>query len=156
MKIKKMIITALFSALTLIATLVITIPSSTGYIHMGDALVLLSAYFLGPINGAVAAGLGSALADIISGYTIFAVPTLIIKAIVAFVAGYLYSKAKTQSFWKLLVFGVIGEIFMVIGYFIVEIILSGSVATAAVGIYGSMVQSIFGIIVSTILYNALK
>ena len=156
MKIKKMVITALFAALTLIATLIITIPSSTGYIHMGDALVLLSAYFLGPANGAIAAGLGSALADILSGYMVFAIPTLIIKALVAFAAGYLFSKAKTCSFWKLILFGIIGEIFMVLGYFVVEIILSGSVATAAVGIYGSLMQAIWGIVVSSLLYKALN
>ena len=156
MKTKKMIMSALFAALTLVATLVITIPSSTGYIHMGDALVLLSAYILGPVNGALAAGLGSALADFISGYAIFAVPTLIIKALVAFVSGYLYLKAKTHPFWKLLLIGLIGESFMIVGYFVVEIFLSGSIATAAVGIYGSFVQAILGIAVSAIIYNLLK
>ncbi len=156
MKIKKMVISALFAAITLIATMVITIPSSTGYIHMGDAVVLLSAYFLGPINGAVAAGLGSALADILGGYTVFAIPTLIIKALVAFTSGYLYQKSKTHQFCKVLLFGLVGEIFMVVGYFIVEILLSGSITAAAVGIYGSLIQAVFGIAVSATIYNSLK
>ena len=104
MKIKKIVLTALFAALTLVSTIIIRIPSSTGYIHMGDAMVLLSAYLLGPVNGAFAAGIGSALADITSGYTVFAVPTLIIKALVAFTAGYFYTKSKSHPFWKILVF----------------------------------------------------
>mgnify|MGYP001774926226 FL=1 len=68
---KKLVFAALFAALSCVATMVIKIPTPTGgYIHAGDAVVLLSAFLLGPWWGAAAAGLGSCLADILSGYAL--------------------------------------------------------------------------------------
>ena len=68
-KTKKMILTALMAAFTCIATMIIKIPTPTlGYIHLGDGLVLLCGFMLGPAPGALAAGTGSMFADIFSGY----------------------------------------------------------------------------------------
>ena len=82
---KKLVMTALFTALTMVSTMLIRIPLPMGYVHLGDAFVLLSAFILGPIWGTIAAGVGSALADVI-GYIAYAPATLIIKALMAFVA----------------------------------------------------------------------
>lgn len=155
MKTKKLVTIALFAAFVCISTMAITIPSSTGYIHMGDTIVLLGAYLLGPINGAIAAGIGSAIADAFAGYTVFIIPTLIIKSVVALSAGFIFSRIKHHSFLFLLLYGVIGEFFMVLGYFVTELLLSGSLAVASVGIYGSLTQAIFGIICSSLLFKLL-
>ena len=67
MKTKKIIITALFAALTCVATMIVKIPTPTmGYIHPGDAIVLLSGFILGPVYGGLAAGIGSAFSDLFS------------------------------------------------------------------------------------------
>ena len=59
-KTKKLVLAALMCALTCVATMVIRIPTPTmGYIHPGDALVLLCAFLLGPVPGALAAGICS-------------------------------------------------------------------------------------------------
>ena len=59
-KTKKLVLAALMCALTCVATMVIRIPTPTmGYIHPGDALVLPCAFLLGPVPGALAAGIGS-------------------------------------------------------------------------------------------------
>ena len=95
---KTLVWAALFTALTTVATMVIQVPSPTGgYLNAGDAIVLLSAFLLGPIWGAVAAGVGSALADILAGYAIYAPATLIIKALMALTAGALLRRAKSPS-----------------------------------------------------------
>lgn len=39
-----------------------------GYVNLGDCAVLISAWMLGPLYGGAAAGIGSALADLLSGY----------------------------------------------------------------------------------------
>lgn len=39
-----------------------------GYVNLGDCAVLMSAWVLGPLYGGAAAGIGSALADLLSGY----------------------------------------------------------------------------------------
>ena len=59
-----LVTTAMFAALTLLATSVLKIQTPTfGYIHLGDGLVLLAGIFLGPVFGGFAAGIGSALSE---------------------------------------------------------------------------------------------
>ena len=53
---------------------------------IGDALVLMSAFLLGPVYGTAAAGIGSALADLLTGYAYYAPGTLIIKGGIALIA----------------------------------------------------------------------
>ena len=71
MKTKKIVTAALFAAIICVVTFFPKIPLVNGYIHLGDAVILLAAFIMGPIYGGVAAAIGSALADLISGYVIF-------------------------------------------------------------------------------------
>ena len=67
--IKKLVTAALLAAMTCVATMIIKIPTPTfGYIHPGDGFVLLCGVVLGPLPGALAAGIGSMFSDIFSGY----------------------------------------------------------------------------------------
>ena len=69
---KKIVMAALFAALACVATMSIRIPTpgTNGYIHPGDAIVILSGVVLGPVWGLLAAGIGSAMADLLGGYCI--------------------------------------------------------------------------------------
>jgi len=59
---KKIVICAMITALTTIATMVIQIPSPmNGYVNLGDVVVIFAAFIMGPIYGTISAGLGSAL-----------------------------------------------------------------------------------------------
>ena len=81
-KLRTLILAAMFAALTCVATMIIHIPSPIGgYFNLGDCMVLLSAFVLGPVWGTAAGGIGSALADVICGYFIYAPGTLVIKAL---------------------------------------------------------------------------
>ena len=86
---KKIIMSALFAALACVATMSIRIPTpgTGGYIHPGDAVVILSGIVLGPLWGLLAGGIGSALADLLGGYFIYVPITFIIKGMVALTAG---------------------------------------------------------------------
>ena len=87
--------------------------------------------------GVAAAGIGSAMADLLTGYAYYAPATLIIKALMAVAAFYIEKCFMNGSYFKSLVGKVIGgavaEIIMVAGYFVYAIILYGNVATAAAG-----------------------
>ena len=86
----KLTMTSLFAALICVATLIIRITTmGNGYIHLGDAFVVLSGILLGPVSGALAAGIGSAFADVFAGYIQYAVATFIIKALMAMISGLL-------------------------------------------------------------------
>ena len=72
-KTKKIVMAAMFAALCCVATMIIKIPSPLkGYINLGDCVVLLSGWMLSPAYAFLAAGIGSALADLFSGYLVYA------------------------------------------------------------------------------------
>ena len=156
----RLVYTALFTALTTVATLVIQVPSPmSGYVNLGDAMVLLSAWILGPVYGTAAAGIGSMLADLLSGYAYYAPGTLVIKCLMAFVAAQVFlvlkDKVKGKHFAKV-VSGLLAEIIMVVGYFGYAGLILGNGLSAALSIPGNLVQGGFGIVVSTVVYLALS
>ena len=154
---QKLTLAALLTAFTTVATLVIQIPSPTkGYVNLGDCLVNISAWILGPAYGAAAAGIGSALADIVSGYMIFAPATLIIKALMAVASYYIYHKLceKSGSFWARITAACVTEIIMTVGYIGFEaVVMYGSLTAALVGVPGDLAQGIMGAASSVTLYE---
>lgn len=86
---RKPIFTGLMTALVFLTTFLIKIPVpyTNGYIHLGDSMIFLSVLAVGPFYAAFAAGVGSMLADVAAGYVQYAVPTLVIKAMMALVMG---------------------------------------------------------------------
>ena len=124
-KLRTLILAAMFAALTCVATMIIHIPSPIGgYFNLGDCMVLLSAFVLGPVWGTAAGGIGSALADVICGYFVYAPGTLVIKALMALAAALIFCAfAKNGSrfgktFSGSLLGSVAAEIIMVVGYFL--------------------------------------
>lgn len=152
MKVKKLVLAAVLTALTCVGTMVIKIPTLHGYLHPGDGFVLLSGFLLGPMPGAAAAGLGSGLADLFAGYTIYAPGTLVIKGVTALVTALIYHKRKSLPF--ALLGGVVGELIMAAGYFLYESAVFGDGAAAAIP--GNLVQGAAGIVISLILLPLLK
>lgn len=158
MKTKKIVISALFAALTFVATFIIKVPTVTGgFVNIGDCMVIISGIFLGPVYGALAAGIGSALTDLIGGYLVFAPATLIIKSAMALVCALLYKDIKkTNAILAAIVCAVIAEVIMVSGYFLFDLILTNSFETATAGMLGNLVQAAFGLICSIVLYKILS
>ncbi len=159
---RKMVLTALFAALTFVATLIhIHVPGmQTGYVNLGDCVVITSAVFLGPLYGALAAGIGSAFTDFLHGYVIYVPATFIIKSIMAVIVYYIYTLlSKKKDKFKILpitVGGILAELIMVAGYFVYEGMFIVSFAGAAVGIPGNCIQGVFGVVGSVILLKVLK
>ena len=115
-KIRKIVFTALMASLICVATMIIKIPTPLhGYINLGDAIVLLAAWTLGPLYGCAAAGIGSALADLFSGYAMYAPATFVIKGLMALVAWAVYKKIKkTRSTVFLCISAILAELLMVV------------------------------------------
>ena len=92
-----LVLTALFAALTTVATMFIKIPTMFGYVHAGDSMIYLAASILPGPFGAIAGAVGGGLADLISGYPHWVIPTAIIKALNAvpfILAKYIQTKRK--------------------------------------------------------------
>ncbi|QTJ32451.1 ECF transporter S component [Dolosigranulum pigrum] len=118
---RQLTLAALFMALTTVATMVIHIPvpATQGFVNVGDSFVLLSGLLFSHYYGALIGGVGSALADLFLGYTIFAPVTLIVKAIEALLASYI-DRGNTVS---RVIAVIVGVIWMVFGYFIFEVFM---------------------------------
>lgn len=152
--IKKMTTTALFMALTCIATMIIKLPTpgTGGYVHLGDAFVILSGILLGPVYGAIAGGIGSALADLLGGYFIYVPITLTVKALMALGVGFIYHHAAKNlhsAILKCLLCGIYATVLVAAGYLFFEFFIYGSAALASVP--ANIGQGISGLIISTIL-----
>lgn len=155
---KKLIFAALFAALSCVATMSIRIPApgTGGYIHPGDALVILSGVILGPVWGFLAGGIGSAMSDLIGDYFVYVPITFVIKGLVALAAGLLYQKVgKSQkSRYTAVILGGIADILLVAGgYFVCEYFIYG--AGAAASIPANIIQGVGGLVISCILYPIL-
>lgn len=157
LKLRKLVLAALFAALCTVMTLVIQVPSPMqGYVNLGDCAVLLAAWVLGPWYGGAAAGLGSMLADLLS-YPHYAPGTLVIKLTMAAAAAYIFEVMRSHS-GKLaaqLVSGVTAEALMVLGYFGYACLWLGKGLAAAASIPGNLVQGVFGIAAGIAVYAVL-
>ena len=180
-KTKKLVLTALMMAMAYVATTIIKIPTPTmGYIHFGDCVVLLCGYLLGPGLGALAAGVGSMLSDVLSPYIIYAPGTLVIKALNALIASVVFTalmKKKNSSAIKistgyctmsLIVSGVLAEVIMVVGYFghdiLVTVVLNSGadkmtlatgIAYAASSVPFYIIKALINLVIAIILYPIL-
>jgi uncharacterized membrane protein len=154
-KTRKIVWAGLFTALITLTTAAIKIPTGNGYLNPGDSLIILSAFFLGPVWGAVASGFGAALADILAGYLVYAPATLIIKALMALVAGLILSRAKGKAKAGVAVFGaVVAEIIMIAGYFAYDAVFLGFGWAAIADVPGNIGQGIFGAVAGCALFFA--
>ncbi len=170
---KQIAFTAMFAALILLATYVFKIPTPTfGYVHVGDGFVLLAGIFLGPGLGALAAGIGSALSDLVGGYAIWVPGTFFIKFLTALIAAVLYRVLKKRvkktkfavSIPSVVISGIIGEIVMIFGYFLYNILiisltngsfsgtgLASAVTLSVTEIPFNIVQGAIGIVLASLL-----
>lgn len=147
---------AILTALTVVATVVLRIPfpNTGGYFNLGDVLVMISGFLLGPLGGFIAGGGGSAIADLILAPA-FAPITLIAKGLEGMCVGLLSSKTLRET--RLGIWDVAGVVLascvMMLGYLIGEIailipfaaalaelvtvnsiqVIVGSIATLSVG-----------------------
>ena len=154
---KKLVLTALFMALTMVATLFIRIPLLLGYVNLGDVFVLLSVFVLGPICGTIAGGIGSGLADLF-GYISYAPGTLVIKSAMALIAWIVYkllSKATKKDIIGEIVGGIVGALVMAFGYFIYEILFFTTPAVAIMNAPWNLLQGGIGVVLSVLVMRVL-
>ena len=92
--VKKISFTALFAAMVFGLTMLHIPIGAGGYIHVGDAMIYLSGLLLGPW-AFLAASIGAAFSDLASGVATYAIPSAIIKFLIAIPLVSLYSFSKS-------------------------------------------------------------
>lgn len=151
----RLVITAILAALICVATMIVRIPvpSTGGYANLGDGVLLIGAFLMNPVCAALAAGIGSMLADMLAGYMQFAIGTFVIKAVMAYAAALVFhhmagKKQDKKPLLAMICGAVLAEILMVLGYFVFEATILGYGMGAAGSIPGNLGQGLVGILVS--------
>jgi len=144
--------TAIMTALTLALTRS-AVPNGVGYNHLGDIAVFFTAFAFGPWAGLVAGGLGTALADILSGaYAGYAPLSFMVHGLEGFVAGYIY--LQRRDIIGLVLGLVAGGVIVVGGYFGGEYLNEGwGGPVQALGEWpGNIIQVAIGVVGAVVFY----
>jgi uncharacterized membrane protein len=141
------------TAALVFAATIISVPVGTGSLNMGDGMILLCAYIMGPIV-LFPAAIGSALADLALGYNIWIPATFVIKGLLGLVAALILRKDPVSVARKTIAF-LTAELIMVGGYFLYEWPING-LAVAAVQVVPNLVQGAVAIAVAFVLTMLLK
>jgi len=136
-------VSAVMAALVCVATVIVQIPNpaTRGYINIGDAMIFVSALTFGTFVGGIAGGVGSALADVVSGYGLYAPFTLIVKGLEGVIAGLITNRKNvTRDILAVAIAG--GE--MIVGYFLTEFYLLQFGWAALTEVPGNIFQIVAG------------
>lgn len=146
--VNRLVLAGLLAAIIFVLTLVhVPIPTVAGaYINLGDAGVFAAAFLLGWPWGAMAAAVGSALADIVLGSAIYAGATFLIKGAMALLAVFLFKKWK-HHLPALLCAGLL----MPLGYYLYEAVFLALGPAALIDVLWNLLQYAAGVAVGLLL-----
>ncbi|WP_075718324.1 ECF transporter S component [Roseburia sp. 499] len=157
-QVKFLTITAIGIALVYVFTWLVNIrlpfAPNGGLIHLGNVPLFIFAIIFGKKTGAIAGGIGMALFDVTSGWTVWAPFTLVIVAIMGFVVG-LIAEKKKGFFWYLLAM-VAALPIKIVGYYIAEGIIKGNWIVPVTSIPGNLLQIGVAIVIVAIIIVPLK
>jgi uncharacterized membrane protein len=162
-KTRQLVITALMISLVVLGTLLfrVPIPMTQGYIHLGDTMICLGVILLGKRNASIAAGIGSAMADLLGGFSYWAPWSLVIKFAMAFTAGFIIEKrinnrndSESRSLLYITALTA-GGLVMCAGYLIAERLMYGSWAAAFIALPWNFGQFTAGIVLSLLISHAM-
>lgn len=163
-KVYYVVLTAMMMCIIMVAILLlrVPIPFTQGYVNLSDAMVFMAVIILGWKYGAVAAGLGSMLGDLLSGFAMWAPWSLGIKAVMAVIFGLIIQSVAAREavsgrmFVSVEIVGmVVAGMFMSAAYFCAEGIMYGNWAVAALGIPWNIAQFAVGTVLAVALNAAL-
>lgn len=146
---RKIAVASVLSALICVATMIVKVPTPLkGYANLGDCVVLIAGWLLPPGYGFLAAGIGSGLADVFSGYAIYAPATFVIKGLMALICFLLRNSVKGKAKKELpvlMISGFVAEVIMVVGYYVFEGFVYGWSASL-VNIPANAIQGVIGLV----------
>lgn len=151
---KTIALIAVLTAITTVLTLIVRLPfaPTRGYITLADVGVYFASFALGPVIGGIAGGVGTGLADAISGYPQWMILSCLIHGLQGIVAGLIGRKDKLIY---MILGWAAGAIIMMSGYFIAEVALYG-IGPAVSEIIGNAFQNVAGGIIGIPLVFAVR
>ena len=149
-----MVLMGLMTCLVIVSTMFIKIPipMTQGYVHLGDSMIFLSVLILGKKNGSIAAGVGSAMGDILGGYAFWAPWTLVIKFIMAWILGMFVERFDQKG--EIIGMAIAGAE-LTAGYYVASSVMYGSWIVTLADIPWNVGQCVGGMVIADVLYKAL-
>lgn len=153
---RTLVTASMLAALIFIVTfqVAIPVPSTSAYVNMGDSIIYATAMLIGAPWAAIAAALGSALADWAIGFPVYIPATLIIKGLMGFVCATLLKR--NIKLPKYILSCIIGGAIMVAGYAAYELILMGGWGYVGATIIPNLIQWVGGVAAAIALYYPVK
>lgn len=126
---------ALFIAFTAVATYLHIPGPSTSYFNLGEVAIYTISLTFGAKAGWIAGGIGSAMIDLILGYSIWAPFTLVIKGLEGFLVGKIANQNSEQKMDRKIFAIIVGGNIMILGYALAKaFLLSWAVVLPEIGI----------------------
>lgn len=133
---------AMFAALTFVFTMFVNvrlpIAANGGLIHLGNVPLFIGAILFGKRIGAFAGGVGMALFDLLSGWTLWAPFTFVIVGAMGYAVGAV-SEKRQKLYWYALSMAA-ACVIKVVGYYIAEWIIYGNFFAPLSSVPGNLVQ----------------
>lgn len=120
---KNICFAAMFAAMIFGLTMLHVPIGAGGYIHVGDAVIYVTAMLMGGPWAFISAAIGAACADIVSGFAVYAVPSAIIKILIAMPFVLISKKQSKLLSVRSAIFTIISGVITVLGYFAADLIL---------------------------------
>lgn len=144
-------ITAMMAALVFVGTYFFKFTSLIGYTHLGDCIIILAVCLFGAKKGALAGAIGAGLSDLLSGFAIWVIPTMCIKALWALVMGLVAYKLLPKFKYNWIAGAVVGGVVHIACYTLVKVPLFGA-QTAISHVPVLTAQTVWGIVAGGVLY----
>lgn len=146
---------AILAAVTTVLTRVVQIPTpARGYINLGDVVIVFTAITLGPFSAMFAGGIGTALADLLSPFAVWAPISLVVHGLQGLLVG-LIARARPGHVGLNILAGVVGIAIMVAGYLAGGSLIAGFGASLA-DVPGNLLQGGVGVLLGILVAAAVS
>lgn len=147
---------AVLIALAAVFTLVprVPVPATGGYANLSSVAITFTGLVFGPFVGAVAGGIGTAIADLLGGFLPFAPLSLIAHGLEGFLIGFL--GRGRRSVWRMIFAWLIGSLAMMVIYFAGESLFLTGPAAALAEVPFNAFQAALGAVVGIPLVLAVR
>ena len=153
---REIVFTGLMTALVFIATFVPHIPIPLGYAHLGDAVIFLLALLVPRRPALIAACLGSALADLLGGFALWAVPTIVIKYGMAEIVYRIAPQGRAMGQGRIVTALLLSSLWMAFAYTLVGAVLYDGLIAALTSTPGLIVEGIVNSVIALLLLPMLR
>lgn len=156
--IRQLCLAAAMTAVVFLATFVPRIPIPLGYAHLGDAAIFLMVLFVGRREMLFAACFGSALSDLLGGFPLWIVPTLVIKFFMADIAWRLIrpDHRETASLLRMTMGFLAGSLWMAVAYTLFGSLLYDSLAAGLASAPGLIAEGLLNTAVAIVAAGLLQ